>query len=109
MNLKKDSENLCPCCGRHCSADDLHCQRGKEYFSAGSGGNHKNQPPQHTHHMPRINDETVVLLLKCGHYLHHDLPEETEGILSFLSEEEKNELTRLLNKCLDNWNGKGAH
>ena len=25
----------CPCCGRHCPMDDLHCGRGEEYARTG--------------------------------------------------------------------------
>ena len=104
--MKPQSENhdVCPCCGRHCPADDLHCPRGKKHFE-GEGG----AAEHHNHHTPQIKDETAVLLLKCGHYLHHGLTENADNILSFLSDDEKNELTKLLNKCLEHWNEKGAY
>lgn len=106
MKPQFDNSNSCPCCGRHCPADDLHCPRGRSYFGQ--------EPEQSQSHHAKgghgpggnIKDETVILLLKCGHYLHHDLREsaENEDILSFLSTDEKNELKKLLNKCLEHWN-----
>lgn len=105
MKQEFNNPNVCPCCGRHCPADDLHCPRGKKYFGAEEG----DTVEHHAHHMPPIKDETAALLLKCGHCLHHGLTENADNILSFLSADEKNELTKLLNKCLENWNGKGAY
>lgn len=26
---------ICPCCGRHCSLDDPHCERGERYAQTG--------------------------------------------------------------------------
>ncbi|MDD6483968.1 MAG: hypothetical protein PUF72_05265 [Clostridiales bacterium] len=84
--MKKKKENVCPCCGKHCSADNLHCSRGMKYFGVEE---------------KKKKDKTVKLMLKCSHHLRHgNAKEET---LSFLTEEEKEELTRLLKKCLDQW------
>ena len=52
--MGKNVEKNCPCCDRHCPADQLHCNRGREHFG---------------------------------------LP----------LEEERGELARLLQKCLDSW------
>lgn len=102
MKPQFDSNNSCPCCGRHCPADDLHCPRGKAYFGQES------EQSQHAKGRQggNIKDETVMLMLRCGHLLHHGLREraEKEDILSFLSQSEKNELTALLKKCINEWN-----
>ena len=55
-----------------------------------------------------LSKRTMVALRKCGHYLHHNagpksgLDEET--LLAVLSDEEKETLASLLEKCLENWN-----
>lgn len=102
MKKEFNNPNVCPCCGRHCSADNLSCSRGKAYFG---------QETEKDHHAKgrnelSIKDETIMLMLKCGHLLHHGLREraEHEDILQFLSREEKNELTVLLQKCVNAWN-----
>lgn len=100
MHQEFDKPNRCPCCGRHCSADNLNCSRGMNYYG---------KETEHSGHKGRqegkIKDETVMLMLKCGHLLHHGLREraESEDILHFLSSEEKAELTALLKKCADSW------
>ncbi len=100
MKSHFNSNNVCPCCGRHCAADNLHCSRGKSYF-----GQETEQTNEKGRYNGNIKDETVMLLLKCGHLLHHGLREraENEDILQFLSPEEKKELTMLLKKCIDTW------
>lgn len=108
MKQNHSTEGVCPGCGRQCPADDLHCPRGAAYF--GREADIKKSPDGgHGHaHKPEIKDETVILMLKCGHYLHHGLAEENEEVLSFLSHDEKNELTKLLKKCVEQWYEKGV-
>lgn len=98
--MKQHFENVCPGCGRHCPADNLHCQRGKAYFGQEVGETRHNKGKE-----VNIKDRTVMLMLKCGHLLHHGLRKraESEDILYFLSEKEKNELASLLKKCIDVW------
>ncbi|MGN0107372.1 MAG: hypothetical protein ACI4A5_06735 [Hominilimicola sp.] len=105
MKQNKNTEGICPCCGRHCPAEDLHCPRGRSYFGAGNDENRGNQHHCDGRASVEIKDETVRLLLKCGHTLHHGLREKAakEDILSFLSPEEKDDLTALLEKCIKNW------
>ncbi|MDD6077577.1 MAG: hypothetical protein SPI26_04505 [Oscillospiraceae bacterium] len=46
----------------------------------------------------------ILLMRKCGHYLHHHGADASgEALLSALSEAEKNELIALLEKCMQNW------
>ncbi|MDO5397252.1 MAG: hypothetical protein Q4G33_04915 [bacterium] len=100
MKPQFNNSNSCPCCGRHCPADDLHCSRGRNYFGQEQSQRSKDR------HVINIKDETVHLMLQCGHALHHGLKEraENEDILSFLSPSEKKELTSLLKKCVNAWN-----
>lgn len=107
MKQNHGTESFCPCCERHCPADALHCPRGKAYFGMETEG-HTGRGHGRTHNMPDIKDETVVLMLKCGHYLHHGMTKADEDVLSFLSDTEKRELTSILKKCVEQWNEKGA-
>ena len=34
-NMEKNTENLCPCCGRHCDLSEPSCDRGREYLRTG--------------------------------------------------------------------------
>ena len=102
MKEQFGNNNLCPGCGRHCPPNDLHCPRGEAILSG------ELNPRQHGKSRRQrldIKDETVALLMRCGHTLHHGLAERAanEDILSFLSAEEKSELTSLLQKCIDAW------
>lgn len=105
MRSHYEHDNSCPNCGRHCSLNDLQCSRGREYF--GQEPKERTKKPQHENagKADSIKDETVILMLKCGHALHHGLREEAENkdILFFLSQDEKRELTRLLKKCIEEW------
>lgn len=101
MKPQFDSHEACQICGRHCLPDDLHCPRGKAYFGQ------KTEEMQHSKERQGVNskDETVMMMLKCGHFLHHGLREraESEDILAFLSSDEKTELTAILKKCINEW------
>lgn len=108
MKENHRADSVCPCCGHHCPADNLNCPRGKMYFGQ-TEDTEKHSGRGHGNNMPDIKDETVALMLKCGHYLHHGLTDENENILSFLSDDEKTELTKLLKKCVEQWNEKGAY
>ena len=30
--MKKDGQETCPCCDRHCPVDNLHCSKGRRHF-----------------------------------------------------------------------------
>lgn len=99
--MEKNVEKNCPCCDRHCPADQLHCNRGREHFGLpleeergghGHGG--------HGGHGHPNEDPLIMLLRRCGHDLHHS---EGGADLSALTREERGELARLLQKCLDSW------
>jgi hypothetical protein len=84
--------------------EDLHCPRGKAHFGIETNGA---QEKQHHHFHDKenmtIDDEVISLLRRCGHYLHHNMNAGGgEELLSALSEGEKKELIKLLNKCRRN-------
>lgn len=102
-------ENTCPCCGRRCPVDDLHCDRGREHFgtqgeSRGAHGAHESHG-SHGPHESRSEGKALMLLRKCGHFLHHsgDAVGDPAQLLSVLTEEERTQLETLLEKCLNSW------
>lgn len=55
-----------------------------------------------------LNDRTMMALRKCGHYLHHNAGPASgltaETLFAPLTDEEKETLASILEKCLENWN-----
>lgn len=119
--MEKNMEKNCPCCDRHCPTDQLHCNRGREHFGLpleeerGGRGHGEHGHGEHGHgghgerghgehgrggHGRPEEDGLITLLRRCGHYLHHGTG---EADLSALTREERAELERLLQKCLDSW------
>lgn len=98
-------ETYCPHCENQCPVDDLKCSNGREHFGVQEENRRKpgNQPA-------RQEDRTIVLLRKCGHFLHHNVGRDgdTAALLTALSAEEKATLDTLLEKCLENWQGQQA-
>ncbi len=91
-------ENFCPKCDNHCPKDQLKCHRGRVYFGMAREEKNIDDLPL---------DEAVILLLrKCGHYLHHnvgaDRGEAAQELLAALSKPEKETLLSLLKKCSTN-------
>lgn len=82
----------CPCCGNHCPADQLRCRRGVAYFN----GEGERRAPE----MP--SDEIILMLRKCGHFLHHGGAEAPRAVKS-LTQEERETLLALLGKCYREW------
>ncbi|MGM9936483.1 MAG: hypothetical protein ACI38A_03980 [Candidatus Ornithomonoglobus sp.] len=116
MKTNYENNNTCPGCGRHCPVDDLHCPRGRQLLGIEGDpdersyhGHHNNSAVDERGHRGRHDggaeqDETIRLMLKCGHYLHHSADPAASGdLLSCLSESEKATLTALLKKCIENW------
>ena len=107
MNNMKPEEtlnNVCPNCENHCPPDQLRCPQGMEYFGmTGKGRPAREQDPSK---LPP-DEAVLVLLRKCGHYLHHNVGHgdavDSAALLSALSEEEKQTLVTLLTKCTKNW------
>lgn len=89
-------ENVCPCCENHCPPDHLRCRRGKEYFGKAEGAPNRPQQPE---------EKTVLLLRKCGHFLHHSAggDGQSASLQNALSPEERETLENLLEKCLNYW------
>lgn len=93
-----ENQTNCPCCGNHCSKDDLQCGRGKRYFA--EGGNEQSLGKGHAHGAPFENadeEPAVTMLRRCGHLLHHG---GADNLLGPLTAEEKQTLCDLLGKCL---------
>lgn len=89
-------ENNCPCCKNHCPQDDLRCPRGREYFGIRNESDRHPENPE---------EKTIVLLRKCGHFLHHNAGHDSNParLLQALTEDERTTLESLLEKCLNNW------
>lgn len=55
-----------------------------------------------------LNKKTMMALRKCGHYLHHNAGPASglneDILMAPLSDEEKESLCSLLEKCLQSWN-----
>jgi len=92
-------ENCCPCCGRHCSVESLHCNRGRAHF--GIDG----VKDRHRENIENSDERLIVLLRRCGHFLHHNIGREgdTAPLLSALTDDERATLESLLEKCLNSW------
>lgn len=52
---------ICPCCGRHCSLDNPHCERGEQYARTGvileRDTTGENDGAGHAHHGHRHHHE----------------------------------------------------
>lgn len=101
----QDGKQVCPCCDRHCPAENLHCSRGKEHFGLPTDKNErKGHGPREIDEKNMSADEIVLILMRqCGHFLHHNMGGGEAAELSFYTEEEKQELIRLLKKCINEW------
>lgn len=90
----------CPCCDNHCPKDQLGCSTGRQHFGI--------EEPKHAHaagHPANSDDTLIVLLRKCGHFLHHNIGRDgdTAPLLNALSPDERKTLEALLEKCIKNW------
>lgn len=108
MKMEQNAEKTCPECHNHCPSDQLRCPKGMEYFGiepkkgqpffGNFGGDLSSMAAE---------DAVIMLMRKCGHYLHHNVGhrEKTNNkeLLSTLTEEEIKELAKLLEKCTQNW------
>lgn len=83
------NQENCPCCQNHCSKDNLGCERGKRHFNIENSSNFEPNS---------LTEQVITDLRKCGHLLHHNKDLDTEDLLSVFSEDELNELHRLLSK-----------
>lgn len=79
----------CPCCPNHCPKDNLGCGKGRAHFN---NQNDNSLEPR------TLNEQVIMDLKKSGHLLHHNRDLDTTKLLSNFSEEELNELHKLLSK-----------
>lgn len=82
-------EKNCPCCDKHCPVENLSCGEGRQYF--------RRENDEHP------EERMIVLLRKCGHFLHHNMSAEATKLTKALSADERATLERLLEKCLNHW------
>lgn len=75
-------KRFCPCCGRHCDSENLHCRRGEEYFltgvipesdhSHGRGHNHGHSNSEKyaaEYRTMDTNNKLIINLRDLGHML----------------------------------------
>lgn len=94
----------CPFCGNHCPQDRLMCGRGRRYFSAQEQENGAHIEHGQEHHRENgagCDDEIVLMLRKCGHFLHHSGKQ--DAAVRSLTKEERETLLKLLEKCYAEW------
>ncbi len=91
-------EQNCPCCDNHCPVTELGCPTGKEHFGVKDAQGERPAAPE------SADARLIVLLRKCGHFLHHNVRGgDSAPLLRALSEQERQTLETLLEKCLANW------
>ena len=91
-------EKNCPQCENHCPVDDLKCGEGRSYFGV-------EKAPRQGARPERPEERMIVLLRKCGHFLHHSVGRDSNvtALVNALSAEERATLEALLEKCLEKW------
>ena len=90
-------KETCSGCENHCAVDDLKCGKGAKLLGLRREEKNLDELP--------AEERVLVLLRKCGHYLHHNAGRDADPVALFggLSEEEKSALELLLKKCLEYW------
>lgn len=98
-----EDKKYCNQCENHCPEDALKCGRGRRAFGQGQCENDDGHSRGHgDYRHNKKSDGVLGLLQSCGHVLHHG--EIGEDGLECLSNEEKEQLEKLLSKLLKNWN-----
>lgn len=99
-------EKNCPNCENHCPVEELRCPEGKKYFGVEDKESEKGPAFDQ---MPETAEGKVIMALRrCGHYLHHNAgkggnaADAPDSLLASLTEEEKQILAMLLEKCTKN-------
>ena len=76
-------------------------ERQRAYFGAADGSR---APADHAPAEEKKEEKLIVLLRRCGHFLHHSAgTEDTASLLNALTTEERATLEGLLEKCLAHW------
>lgn len=90
----------CPCCEKHCPVNKLSCPRGKAHFGVSD-----KDFAHHTNLSENPEEKMIVLLRRCGHFLHHNVGrgENVSPLVNALTPDERAQLEALLEKCLDRW------
>lgn len=110
MNTNVNMDGQCHGCDNHCPADKLKCPRGMEYFGINNGSEERGRrfnPAEQDILKMSADDALIMLMRKCGHYLHHNAGQNANvnnsDLLSSLSDTEKDIMILLLQKCVRNW------
>lgn len=93
---------ICTCCPKDCTKENLHCPRGKQHFGIIFDAN--NNFHQQNHKNMSLDDKVITLMKICGHHLHHKENLDHEELLSCLNTNEKKQLFSLLMQCVESWN-----
>ena len=102
------TEEKCPCCGRHCSLDDLHCDRGRKYVRTGvipekkGKDDHKKRVTKEEYDALSVEDKIIFNLSSVGRALGHHGDSIKDNVLKGLDENEKASLLALLEKIAKN-------
>ena len=88
------SEQFCDHCENHCPASNPGCGYGRKRFGL---------KPENGHGKPHggLPEGPLGLLRQCGHFLHHGSV--GEDALAPLTEQEQQQLERMLTTLLDAW------
>ena len=89
-------KQFCDQCENQCPIEELRCGKGRKHFGLEAAENGKEK---RGHHMPQ---DSLGLLMKCGHFLHHG-GADGEDLLLALSPAEQVELERMLMTLLEDW------
>lgn len=99
-------QEKCPQCENHCAKEELKCPEGRKYFGLPvekkeAGGRGPGKEPE------TLDEKVIVMLRKCGHYLHHNAGHgEAAARIAppeSMSDVEKIALCSLLEKCMQGW------
>ena len=105
------TEEKCPCCGRHCSLDDLHCDRGREYVKTGVIPERKDdhKKDENKKHVSKeeydalsVEDRIIFNLSNVGRALSHHGENIKDNVLNGLDDNERASLLALLEKMAQN-------
>lgn len=78
--IKENTNEFCPCCPNHCTADALHCGKGRRYFEEASGNDGSADtasvptsdiPPSAAAPAAAKEDRLFDQFTACSHILHH--------------------------------------
>lgn len=94
----ENSQEYCTQCPNHCHRDSLRCSRGRAYFSIEEG--------THQGKLEYVSQKKLTGIAaqfkKIGHMMHHNPDIDNERLCEYLTEQEQQNLEKLLSKILQN-------